>query len=206
MAVVRTIVADPIRGGAPLVTPVTRSNRLGIVASPTLGVSSWACTNRPTRRSHSVLADIVCVRLPNVMAGTEMCVRVIASNGVTIVGRSDVDPDLVVKALHQLQARRQTPRELREDLDMLVGPRVRRVGARLTVLVAQVLVAGEEPQAIANRRTADVRREVVVPCAFVAALLTGGSEIGEGRRAGSSGRPSARSTTRRPETARFPAA
>ena len=84
-----------------------------------------------------------------------------------------VDPELVVKALHQLQAWSQPPRELREDLVLLVGPRECRVGARLTVVVAQVLVSRKEPQPIANDRTAEVRREVAVPDALVPALSAG---------------------------------
>ena len=58
-----------------------------------------------------------------------------------------VDPELVVHALNQLPARSQAPRELAEDLVLLIGSRECRVGAGLTVVVAQVLVSPEEPQA-----------------------------------------------------------
>src|SRR5580765_7886942 len=78
-------------------------------------------------------------------------------------------------ALQQLPARGQFPRELREDLVLLVGPRERRAGARLTVVVAQILISREEPQPIANRRAADVRREVTVPVALVATLQSAGT-------------------------------
>ena len=116
-----------------------------------------------------------------------------------------VDPELVVKALNQLPARRQLPRELREDLVLLVGPRECRIGARLTVVVAQILVSREEPQPIANDRTAEVRREVTVSGALVAACRLAGAGIRQrDRLAGQAGR-SARSTTRRTETARCPA-
>ena len=90
-----------------------------------------------------------------------------------------VDPELVVEALKQLQAGRESPRELREDLVLLVGPRKCRVGSRLTVVVAQVLVSGKEPQPIANHRAAEVRRDVAVPDALVAALRLAGGGIRE---------------------------
>ena len=78
-------------------------------------------------------------------------------------------------ALKQLPARSQFPRELREDLVLLVGPRELRAGARLTVVVAQILVSREEPQPIANSRATDVRREVTVPVALVATLQSAGA-------------------------------
>ena len=90
-------------------------------------------------------------------------------------GQLRVDPELVVDALQQLPAWSEFPRELREDLVLLVGPRERRAGARLTVVVAQMLVSREEPQPIANNRAADVRREVTVPVALVAALQSAGA-------------------------------
>ena len=65
-----------------------------------------------------------------------------------------VDPELVVKTLHQLQARLQVPRELREDLVLFVSSWELRVGARLTVVVPQVLIAAKEPESIATHRTA----------------------------------------------------
>ena len=80
--------------------------------------------------------------------------RVEALRGVARLGRRRrfrVGPEFVVEALNQLPARRQTPRELREDLVLLVFPRQLGIGARLTVGVAKMLVSGEEPQSIANR-------------------------------------------------------
>src|SRR5215203_4941477 len=77
-------------------------------------------------------------------------------------------------ALKQLPARSQLPRELRERLVLLVGPRERRAGARLTVVVAQMLVSREEPQPIANSRSAEAGREVAVPVAFVPTLQSAG--------------------------------
>src|ERR1700704_5902161 len=71
-----------------------------------------------------------------------------------------IHPVLVVEALHQLHTRREPPRELRENLVLLVSPRERRVRARLAVIVAQVLVSSEKPEPIANNRTAEIRREV----------------------------------------------
>src|SRR5205823_278644 len=100
-----------------------------------------------------------------------------------------VDPELVVKALNQLPAGSQSPRELREDLVLFVGPREFRFAARLTVVVAQILVSGKEPQPIANNRTAKRRREIAVPGALVpACLLAGASNEEPHRLAGQSGR------------------
>ena len=81
-----------------------------------------------------------------------------------------VDPELVVHALNQLPARGQPPRDLAEDLVLLIGSRECRVGAGLTVVVAQVLISPEEPQAIANSGTAQVRRHVPVPGPLIPAL------------------------------------
>src|SRR6478735_2910471 len=86
-----------------------------------------------------------------------------------------VDPELVVHALNQPPAGSQLPRDLHEDLVLLVGPGELRIAARLAVVVPQMLVSREEPQPIANRRTADVRREVAVCGTFVAACPLAGS-------------------------------
>ena len=80
-----------------------------------------------------------------------------------------VHPELVVDALHQLHARGEPPRELRENLVLLVGPRERRVRAGLTVIVAQVLIPSEKPEPVANHGTAEIRREVTVTGALVPA-------------------------------------
>src|SRR5215213_6305770 len=84
-------------------------------------------------------------------------------------GELGVDPELVVVALKQLQPGSKPPRELRENLVLFVGPRQCGVGARLTVVVAQVLVSREEPQPIANHWPAEVCRDVAVSIAFVSA-------------------------------------
>src|SRR3954469_12902509 len=85
-------------------------------------------------------------------------------------GKLRVDPGLVMDALQQLPARSQFPCELREDLVLLIGPRELRAGARLTVIVAEILISGEEPQSITNSRPTDVRCQVTVPVALVATL------------------------------------
>ena len=89
--------------------------------------------------------------------------------------RHRVDPDLFVEALLQLQAGRQPPIQLREDLVLLVGSWKGRIGARLAVVVAQMLVSREEPQPIAHRGTTDVRGQVLVFDAFVAARQAAGA-------------------------------
>ena len=113
------------------------------------------------------------------IAGTETC----ASRN-RVEGRHDGRPlgvvaDLVVDALIQPQARGQPPGELREELVLLVLPRQRRVGAGLAVVVAQVLVSGEEPQAIARHRAAEGRGEVLEPGPLVAAHRLARTQIGE---------------------------
>src|ERR671924_824501 len=84
--------------------------------------------------------------------------------------RFRADPELVVDALHQSPAGSELPGKLREDLVLLVGPGESRIRPWLTIVVAQVLVTGKEPQAIAKDRTAHVCREITVPGAFVAAF------------------------------------
>src|SRR6476620_10039413 len=80
-----------------------------------------------------------------------------------------IHPELVVQALHQLHARRELPRELREHLVLLVGSRERRVRAWLTVIVAQVLVSNEKPQPFTHDGPAEIRCEVTETRALVAA-------------------------------------
>ena len=74
-----------------------------------------------------------------------------------------------MRALHELQTRRQLPGHLAEDLVLLVGPWERGVRAGLAVVVAQVLVSREKPQPLTDDRASQVRREVAVPDAFVSA-------------------------------------
>src|SRR6266511_5347763 len=85
-------------------------------------------------------------------------------------GGLGADPELVVKTLHQLHTGFELPRELREDLVLLVSPRKLGDRARLTVVVAQVLIAREEPDSIATDGPAEVTREITVPVALVPAL------------------------------------
>src|SRR4029453_3242854 len=73
-----------------------------------------------------------------------------------------IDPRLFVNALQQLQTWCDPPRELREPLVLLVGPRELRIDTGLAVVIAHELIAAEEPQPIAAGRSADIRREVAV--------------------------------------------
>ena len=99
-----------------------------------------------------------------------------------------VDPVLVVKALHQLPGGSDSPRELYEDLVLLGGPRVDGVGPRLTVVVAEVLVPGEEPQPITQHWTTEIRGGVVVPIPLVPAGWLAGPGIGQVHRLTRQGR------------------
>src|SRR6188768_328998 len=76
--------------------------------------------------------------------------------------RFGVGPEFIVKALHQLPARSQAPCELCEKLVLLVFPRKIRIGARLTVGVAKVLVSGKKPQSFADYRATKGGREVTI--------------------------------------------
>ena len=98
-----------------------------------------------------------------------------ASRGLVCRRRLRVGPELIVNALHQLPARRKAPGELREGLSCSYLPRKVRIGARLAVGVAKLLIPGEEPQPIASDRAAEAGREVAVRVSFIAALqLPGG--------------------------------
>src|SRR5687768_3751764 len=77
-----------------------------------------------------------------------------------------------MEALCQPPCRTEPPRQLRKDLVLLVGSGERRVGARLCVVIAKVLVSREEAQSIGNDRPADIRRQIAIPGALVAALHT----------------------------------
>jgi hypothetical protein len=76
----------------------------------------------------------------------------------------------MVNALPQLPARSQAPGELREKLVLLVFPREIRIGGRLTVGVAKVLVSGKEPQSFADDRATEAGREITILRALVAAV------------------------------------
>ena len=142
-------------------TFVTRSKRLGVVRSPVLGVVF--CDDRRIARHARPRRFVATPCVSDGRTSSRALTRAGAwspRTASTKVGEFGIDPELVVKALHQLPAGRQLPRELREELVLLVGPRELGIGARLAVVVAQVLVAGEEPQAVADRRAAEIRREV----------------------------------------------
>ena len=87
--------------------------------------------------------------------------------------RVGVDPELVVNALHQLPARGEPPRQLGENLVLLVGPRECRVDPGLTGIVTKMLIAAEEPQPIVNHRSAEVRRHVAVLVPLVSGFPRG---------------------------------
>ena len=63
-------------------------------------------------------------------------------------GELRVDPELFVEALKQLPPRSQFPRELREDLVLLVGPWERRTGARLAPALGGEVWAGARTQRV----------------------------------------------------------
>ena len=83
--------------------------------------------------------------------------------------RIRVLPELLMKALHHLQCRRQPPRQLGEHLVLFVLSRERRVRARLAVVVPEILVRAVEPEAVADNRTAQAGREIPVSFTLVAA-------------------------------------
>src|SRR5262245_10786992 len=80
-----------------------------------------------------------------------------------------VDPELIIKTVKQLHARRELPRELPGDFVLLVGSWKLRIGARLAVVIAQVLISSKKPNSIVTHGTAEIRREVTVLDALVSA-------------------------------------
>src|SRR5262249_60228001 len=84
-----------------------------------------------------------------------------------------VDPDFIIESLKQLQARRELPRELPKDFVLLVGSWELRVGTRLAVVIAQVLISRKEPNSIVPHGTAQIRREIPIFDAFVSAERLG---------------------------------
>ena len=126
--------------------------RCGIVGSPEVGDVSCVKLNLPTRTSHTGTGRRG-VRQMTEIHGRHRRIELLGR--IARLGRRwrlGVGPELAVNALDQLPARRQARGELREDLVLFVLPRKVRIGARLTVGIALVLVSGEEPQPIANRR------------------------------------------------------
>src|SRR5258708_22304578 len=79
------------------------------------------------------------------------------------------DPEFFVKALEQLQAWLELPRQLAEDVVLFVSPRESRIRTWLTVVAAQVLISGKEPESIVLNGTAEICREVTVPDALISA-------------------------------------
>ena len=119
--------------------------------------------------------------------------------------RIGILPELFMKALHHLERRRQPPRQLAEDLVLLVCSRERRVGARLAVVVAEVLVGAVEPESIAENRAAQPGRKITVSNAFVAARGLRPVRHREDNRLRRQPRRLRRSTRTGTETARRPA-
>ena len=87
-----------------------------------------------------------------VAEGERRYVRMVSRRRLDRRVESSADPDcpeLLVEALLEPPARRQVPRQLREDLVLLILPGQVGIGSWLAVVIAQVLVAAEEPQAVA---------------------------------------------------------
>ena len=99
-----------------------------------------------------------------------------------------VDPAFVVIALIQVQAWCELPRELGEELVLLIRPGKRPVCAGLTVVVPQILVSREEPEPVANHGTTEIGREITVLHALVPGLRLAGRDRQPHRLAGQAGR------------------
>src|SRR5262245_575945 len=95
-----------------------------------------------------------------------------------------VDPELIIKSLKQLQARRELPRELRKNLVLLVGSWELRVGTRLAVVIAQVLISRKEPNSIVTHGTAEICSEVPILDSLVSAERLGTRDRQQDRLAG----------------------
>src|SRR5262249_6017576 len=67
-------------------------------------------------------------------------------------------------------------RDFPEHFVLFVRSREIRIGSRLAVVIAQVLISRKEPDSIAMQGTAKIRREVPVPVAFISGNATGVSE------------------------------
>src|SRR5207245_3786001 len=89
--------------------------------------------------------------------------------------------------LIQVQAWLELPRELGEELVLLIRPGKRRVRARLTVVVPQILVSRKEPEPVANHRTTEIGREITVLHALVPGLRLAGRDRQQHRLAGQAG-------------------
>src|SRR5262245_31381605 len=80
-----------------------------------------------------------------------------------------INPELVIKALNELQVRFEVPGEFGEDLVLFVLSRKLRVDARLAIVIAQILITGKEPKPIALHRTSKIGCEVTITNAFKSA-------------------------------------
>src|SRR6516165_404122 len=78
-----------------------------------------------------------------------------------------INPGLVIETLKQLQVWPELPGELTEDFVLFIRSREFGIGARLTVVIAQILISREEPNPVAMHRPAEICREVTVPDAFI---------------------------------------
>src|SRR5215510_1912656 len=83
--------------------------------------------------------------------------------------RFRIDPELIMKTLKQLHPRLDLPGQLLETLVLLIGSWKLGVDARLTVVVAQVLVSPKEPQSIVKHRSPNIRCQVTIPVALISA-------------------------------------
>src|SRR5205823_4949092 len=69
--------------------------------------------------------------------------------------------------LHQLETGRELPGELPKEFVLFIFPRERRIRSGLAVVIAEMLIPGEEPHSIPHYGTAQIRRDVAIPLAFV---------------------------------------
>src|SRR5262245_21584828 len=95
-----------------------------------------------------------------------------------------IDPELIIESLKQLHARRELPRELSKYFVLLVGSWELRVGTRLAVVIAQVLISRKEPDSIVTHGTAEICREIPIFDALVPAERLGARDRQQDRLAG----------------------
>ena len=134
-----------------------RDRRVAVAQRVVLGVDETSHSHVPHRVGRQRVRQVAEGDRRHGRAATHR--RLERGRGQGLLG---VEPELLVEALYQLPGRSDLPGQLPEDLVLLVGPGERRVRARLAVVVAQVLIAAKEPEALADRRTAQVGREVAI--------------------------------------------
>src|SRR5215831_7476114 len=78
-----------------------------------------------------------------------------------------INPGLVIDTLKQLQVWLELPGELPENFVLFIRSREFRIGPRLTVVIAQILISGKKPNPVAMHWPAEIRREVTIPDAFI---------------------------------------